>query len=426
MPYSQRPPQELDYDDDIQKAMAASLQDTGAQLNGVTGTGQQFGPANRSHYDPKEWAMMPTSNATTDEVVVHPEPEDRQREEDTPAFVRPNDQLEKLNALLTILHSIPLSREALLLRDSGLSDYGHNAQWWSGVTIAMPKIVSLDQPDPNDGWEDVLYECQRVMAFLDGTKRAYGSVDQFRSITFFQESPEPTTLAKFFDSWFRAAVYLNRDNMLAASFNSTALKMPLDDLEEPVQKDFFCLEAPVEPYEGQTIYDVLDRTIWADQIGDDLDDVWIQNMAEVFTLRFFADDRESEGLKVEIPAVWYPDRYLDECKDISQQLRRDKMEVELEKRRIENRIGRFQTYHPRHGPALQIEEILKIAASSAEGVVKDHSAANTSDSMDLISTDRTCISQPEAQKCAEELKTLAAGLAEKVQGKDCLTRTCSG
>jgi hypothetical protein len=47
------------------------------------------------------------------------------------------------SGLLTILHSIPLAREALLLRNKPLFDYGHDPQWWNGQPINLLIFAKL-------------------------------------------------------------------------------------------------------------------------------------------------------------------------------------------------------------------------------------------------------------------------------------------
>jgi len=280
----------------------------------------------------------------------------------------------------------------------------------------MTKVISLDQPDVNDDWADVLYECQRLMAFLDETKRAYGSIDQFGDIKYLQESPEQSPISKFFDTWSRAAVHTDKDNRLGTIFNSAAFKMPFRDMEDPIRREFYCIETPVEEYHGQTLYDVLDRTIWGDRLDDDPDEIWIETIAEIFTIRFFVEDKEQNGLGVEIPAVWYPDRYLDICKDASRQLRLDKLGAERERKIIEDKMNRYRTYATESGQALNVKEVLIGAATSAEMVVKNNLANGVPDDSSYSSTERSHVSLAEAQKCAEELKALAVALEKKMQG----------
>lgn len=419
MPYSQR--QQMTDDrfsaDDMAKATAMSLEDSGGQQNGVTSSGQNFGPATREYYPNQDWGLVHVSNATSHEVVVHPEPEDRAGMEGTPAFLHPSEHSEYLSSLLTILHSIPLAREALLMTAFSLPDYGHDLQWWSGTAIHVPRIVSLDHHHISHGEEEILHESQRLMAFLDNTTRAYGSTDQLGHIRVFEDSLEPTMISKFFDAWSRAAISTNPSNMLAMVFSSSALKMTLEDPEEPVQKDFYCLEALVDVQHGQTLYDVLDRTIWADQLDAEMDDVWIQDVAEVFTIRIFTHDKDSSKLDVKVPAVWYPDRYMDACKSISTKMRIDKMEIEREKNRLELLMGKYRTYQARNGYSLNVDEVLRAAATSAETVAKNRPPEGPNGTIEPLSTERPHVSTVEARRCAEELKVLAARLDEKIRGK---------
>lgn len=112
---------------ELQEAVAMSLnQNLGHQEMGITSSNQSnFGKATRDHYDEGAWAMT-LFNSSAQEIIISPDPADRRRVADEPAFLRPSQDNLYLGGLLTILHSIPLAREALLLRNKVLPKYGHD------------------------------------------------------------------------------------------------------------------------------------------------------------------------------------------------------------------------------------------------------------------------------------------------------------
>lgn len=135
-----------------------------------------FGPATRLHYETDKWAMtLPGSQA--EEIHLNPEAVDRKRPDGSPAFLKPSPAGHRLPAVLKILHAIPMAREALLNRSCLLPDYGCDKTWWDGTAIKRLRIVNVDMEDSQTSNDDIIYETQRLMAFLDDSTRAYGSTD---------------------------------------------------------------------------------------------------------------------------------------------------------------------------------------------------------------------------------------------------------
>ncbi|CAL5872038.1 uncharacterized protein PFLUO_LOCUS6295 [Penicillium psychrofluorescens] len=338
---------------ELQRAVAMSLnqrmdeQETGV----VTSTGEShFGKATRDHYDEGAWAMT-LFNTSSQEVVISPDPEDRKKIDDEPAFIRPSQDNLYLGGFLTILHNIPLAREALLLRNKVLFDYGHDTQWWNGQTINLPKIVTIHEArDGDDGWDDIIYETQRLVAFLDSTERAFGSADALTNLKciFSTSADSEESVTRFLEAWHGAAIRADPDNQMAATFLSHAYKHDPYDYEDPQSKELFTFAPPVENYHrqtaGQTLYDVFDYAMWSDTPGQDLDDVWLEHVAEVLTIKLDATgDATSVGIK--IPAVFYPDRYLSSCRELAREYRTKRLQMEEDLLEVERRIDHYT--HPK-------------------------------------------------------------------------------
>jgi len=148
---------------------------------GITGThtspvNPNFMPAEENKdYDPNQWALTTT---VTKEVARELSPHERMRQSGCPAFFKPSAASYNLANALTILHSIPKAREAFLSRPHVLQYYRHQPDWWSGERIETPRVINVDGYKPRFcEAEDEIAEIQRLMAFLDGTDRAYATVD---------------------------------------------------------------------------------------------------------------------------------------------------------------------------------------------------------------------------------------------------------
>ncbi|KAJ5182815.1 hypothetical protein N7492_000431 [Penicillium capsulatum] len=333
---------------ELQQAVAMSLnQDMGQQETGVTTTipaattsETQFGKATRDNYEECDWAMT-LFNTSSQEVVVSPDPEDRKRVDDEPAFIRPTQDNLYLGGFLTILHEIPLAREALLLRNKLLYDYGHDGQWWNGQPINLPKIVTVgENMDEDNDWDEIIHETQRIMAFLDSTDRAFGSSDalaNLKSITS-NASDSEEVVTRLLEKWHAAAIRAEPENPLATAFMSQAYKTsPFDEGDEPLSKDLFLFSPGLEHDQEQTLYDVLDTAIWSDTPGDKLDDVWLEHVGEIIVMKLDSfNNRPSVGVKV--PTVFYPDRYMSSCREISQDFRAKRLQVQEELTKVEELI----------------------------------------------------------------------------------------
>lgn len=398
----------------MQQAVAMSLnQDIGKQESGVTTADTQqphFGKATREHYDEQDWGMT-LFNETFQEVVLSPDPEDRRRVEGEPAFIRPTNDNLYLGGFLTILHEIPLAREALLLRNKMLFDYGQEPQWWSGQPINLPKIVTVhDQQNGDNDWEDVIYESQRLMAFLDSTQRAFGSSDalaNLKDITSFSSDSEEV-VTRFLETWHAAAIRAAPDSRLTTAFMSHAYKRsPFDEGDDTISKELFVFEPVVEQEHGQSLYDLLDTAIWSDRPGEELDDVWLEHVGEVITMKLDSYNN-GKSVNVKVPAVFYPDRYMSSCRELARELRTKRLRVQEEIQELEALMTRYTTPQNVKGN-LTIKELLGKAAAAATVALSKNPANGT----DLIETET---SPEKADRIAKELLAISDKIDSKLKG----------
>ena len=390
-------------DRDLQQAMAMSLgQDLGDQETGVVTSQQQpnFRRIGDEHYhhDNDDWAMT-LFNASAQEIVLSPDPQERKRVDDEPPFLRPSQEGGYLGGIITILHSIPLAREALLLRDHSLSNYGHDAQWWNGQTIHLPRVVSVHDTHGLSGdLEDTIHETQRLMAFLDSTERAFGSVDSLAGIDSLSSDMEGIVTA-YLEKWRQAALHaVGGDNPLANVFSSVALKRPFSVEDTPTDHMFSCLDPVVDVEHGQTLYDVLDSAIWPDRVGDELDDVWIEELADVLTIKLDCGDPSEESIDVKVPATFFPDRYMGWCRDISRKCRARRLQIFKDINEVESVMRYLAVAAP---PGLRSTQILEKAAAAVPVAYSYYKEDKTRNSEHLVN----------------ELKTLTARLENKLNGK---------
>ena len=389
------------------------------QENGITGTGQQFGPATKPHYG-DNYAMVPY-NTSSREVVDDPPAFGRKREPGQPAFLRPSGRTTYLPSLLTIYHAIPLAREALLFPSMQYHDYGSDHQWWAGTPIQAPRIVSLDDPGTRrQDIDDFVIETQRLMAFLDRTNRAYGSVDSLTEFQCWQDTRPDTQLSQFLETWISAAMNIKPDEQLTQIFTSVAVKEGGNT--PPNTKEFHALEPNFRP-EHETIYDTLDLAIWADQPNQEMDEIYIDHAAEVFTLRLYESEpnpaRRAPTVNIEIPATWYPDRYMESCRQISHDLRARKLDLRKDLTKLSNLQTQYAIQLGPRGDSIDVRQTLLIAAEATESAIKS-SLPNgiIHDDMESISPDSETVPAAEGNQCARELRDMIARIDKKLQKLD--------
>ncbi|KKZ63681.1 hypothetical protein EMCG_01988 [[Emmonsia] crescens] len=409
---------------ELQRAVALSLNaelggngdisvDEGSQETGVVSTNHtKLTPATQNHYEETAWALTLLEPATRD-VCIHPDPEERKRVNDEPIFLRPSEEADYLAGFLTILHAIPLAREALLLRDKVIDDYGSDLQWWNGQPINLPSLVTL----ADDGYmdervhDDVLLEAQRLMAFLDSTHRAFGSIDALANLKSVQSWSNEYNVGQFLESWQRAAVAATPDNQLATIFSSLAYKRPFSVDEEPIDKEFFALELPVHSDLVETLYDAIDVSMWQDSPDSELDDIWIDRVGEVFSLRLNSTDTQ-KSVDVKIPAVWYPDRYMEACRDISRDIRKRRVETSVEIDRLQHLMQRFSTSTIGHSTS-QIKSTFDLAVNALQVASRNNLVNGSLEDADM--QEQTIVSHEAAMDLTNELKTLTEKIDRKLR-----------
>lgn len=395
--------------------MAESLrQALPAQENGVTGAGSHFGPANREYYDPASWAV--TTYSTSREIVEHPPPSKRRRIDDKPSFLRGSKDTGFLGPLLTIYHSIPLAREALLMPELRIHAYGHDSTWWSGVSDENTKALSTDNTLRIDRAQcNLLAEVQCLMAFLDRTTRAYGSVDALADLQAVRSHNTDTPFLRFLEAWQSAALAQAPQEQLTQVFSSVAVKSSVSGDSPAEEKELIGVEPPINRTAGETLVDLLDTTIWNDDSGN-IDDVWISHAAEIFTIRVFEPASGKAGLELDLnlEPVWYPDRYMYECREATQQMRKQLQFIRREIAQCTSIQRRCEMVKLPDNRILKIREVLDAAAKASSVAVGKKPTSNV-----LFEGHRPLpedtVAQSDLEEVGHELHNILRRIEQKLQ-----------
>ncbi|KAF7904529.1 hypothetical protein EAF00_001863 [Botryotinia globosa] len=353
--------QYVDNDDtELQQALAASMADSSLppQESGIVGTDKPyFGPATRSDYG-DNWAMVPIS--TVKEIYEDPEPRDRMRiwedtRPTTPAFLKPSGEAHRLGALLTIYYNIPIAREVFLRRDNIETYYPYEAGWWSGRPIEHP-IASL-QEDPNFVADDRRFgqELQKVMAFLDKTERSYGSVDVITELPYMQQNARNDVETDFFLCFKNL---MQGKAPLKHIFSSATNALDPDSDGNTIFA-IFDLHLPTKDSLIDNLYDLADGALW-DGCPLTLEHwPFLNHLGDVISFRI-KGDKQNDQKAIEVPVVWYPDRYLQFVSEETLAMRREKQNLQLKIQDI-SRQERQLKWTTHNGRTFLVEDVMKLS-----------------------------------------------------------------
>jgi len=310
------PSTKAEEDEDLQRAIAESVAVSGgaspSQEVGVTQADTNlpfFGPATRPDYDQNQWAMIPVVKDATE-----PTPSARKREPGVPAFLKCRNsgwERNRLGQLLTVLHEIPAARNALLRSGTTPASYGHNSEWWKGQPILSPPVRSEEGQQQAETEPNFYEETHRLIAFLDATDRSYGTADSLSSLSCLRTTWD-TPVETMFLRKLNLEAHVDVEMPLWNRVDILSLKK---DPEVESQDEYGILELNVpreQPEMATNLYDLWDLVFWIDTAASDADDeplkmAYLTDAADVQIMRI-----NGVAQPIDIPRVFYIDRYLKE------------------------------------------------------------------------------------------------------------------
>ncbi|KAH7074596.1 hypothetical protein BKA63DRAFT_513308 [Paraphoma chrysanthemicola] len=327
------------------------------QESGVIGNSKPvFGPATKEHYDTAQWAMVPTAT----EVIPDPAPTDRQRESGQPAILKPSPRFNYLPALISILHSIPLFRNALLAPTITQRSYWMGDDWWKGSPAVPARIIDTAAGLDEAHALDILHETQRLMAFLDKSDRAYATVSSMMELDGWKESQpnledDDDDLLKFLILWSAAYQAQVPDAQLDGSVRSI-VSIGDSSVENFVFDASIVREGARS---GISIYDVLDEHLFSTATGS----AHISNISKVLIMRLTSATTNAQGLGCRVPATLYADRYLEVNKPIIDGMYRDMKQFEDQLREIDSTFQGLKYHTPKKEKTKPLETLKLIETS---------------------------------------------------------------
>lgn len=285
-------------------------------VTGMDGDNDNFRPATREYYDSQQWSVVAAGEPTAESSVSAPETLEftpsrpRLRNSDELPMLIPSRDALYIAPLLVILHGIPLGRKALLNFGEDLAeDYGYDPMWWNGGYIDLADELGLD--DATSSLKRLMVETQRIAAFLDGgSRRPLSDLSNLAVLGV----PKPSVLSmrgqqlsdKPVGRFLQDLTYFwGQDTDRARVFQTTAVDLSDGDENGGEQQKFTNFIAEVSIALASSIYDLLDEVLWYNLTKFDQ---CLAEIADIVTITFKRDDGTS-GTGIEVPTVFYPDRY---------------------------------------------------------------------------------------------------------------------
>ncbi|CZT05976.1 uncharacterized protein RCO7_05199 [Rhynchosporium graminicola] len=402
-----------DYNGDLEleQALAASRAEAGMppQESGITGTEvKHFGPANRSEYEQGQWDMVPTGSSSAREILSDPEPADRKREPGAPAFLKPSSNDTRLNAIVTIYHEIPLARSLFLNSEDHMQNYGFDPEWWSGKMIDNQ---AGDMDDENYPLETCDRELQRLMALLDNTERSYGSVEPLaeRSDVKKARNTHPFLPAAMFLAWKDALE--TRDPTIAENIFSTGVPSEERETKEDEQA-FAILELDLPPKDStqETLYDIADEVLWP-QLGS-LEYSECPYLSRIAPIISFRIDGVGDRKAIEVPLVWYPDRYLKSGRQPALDMRLQKREVEKELNRIRTLEEKLSFIPTKTGKIVKVQDLFKACLKHDLAELEESEDSLNDADVDMMSSRSS--QRQTAGRLSEDMQNILSSIDKKL------------
>ena len=404
---------------ELQRATKISLgQDPGpvppAQQTGIVDDSGEthFGPATKAQYDESRWALTRVGTTqSTVEIAEHPEnPFERKRDDANPAVLSPVSRGEQgfKPALITILHSIPAARNALIFPSYQQEDLGQAETWYQGDHISQG-IIMQDLSNLQKQDLDLIFEIQRLMAFLDESERTYARPKHLADILDSRESPIGE-YAKVLDQWLNVAERIRPDLGRRKLFTTRVIYTTKE--RESDYEDVVCfrleLEGPI-----QNIYEKLNSMLWPSTDRQ----AFVRDVSDIICIDIHqkSSGDQVDGLGLSVPPTIFLDRYLERNLNSTQSIHENIRRHEMATADLKERLNRILWYsHPTSSETIAATGLLQNTIS----FMKAGAERQQTETLDLGSGDagRGQEADPHNNSTIKELEEILDFLKQKIDG----------
>jgi len=344
------------------------------------------------------------------EIVPDVEGTERQRKSGEPAFLKPLPFKDFLPSLITILHTIPGCRSAMLASQDLLLHYGQPGQWWSGESVEVARTIGPDYDANREGMFDMVNEMQRLIAFLDKTNRSYGSAAALARLPALNE---PYAMddhsVRFLKAWKKASSVLQSGSSQQPLFVSTTAPEGQREPDIVHMVNIAASDLPTET--GETLYDVLDKSLWQGSATGSRPGAWLETVAPVLALRLptkMSPAQRSGGkISVDIPAILFADRYHVSNKEIMLDMHKELESARAGIKGIDEALAKIETFTSsalsKPGNA---GDLLSVASSHVQAQIESEES-ETASTEEMLST----------VELLARLQAISTQLGSRINGK---------
>lgn len=344
---------------------------------GSTGTAGVLRPATQNYYDTASWALVPATKSTE---YIPDAPLDAQIRRDKPGLIKPSVSNHHLPALITILHTIPLARNALLVPTITSSDYWRGEDWWKGAGSA-PSIVFNDDPGSEALPElELLYEVQRLIAFLDASDRTYVSLESFLQLDAWtqdrfsspEERDDSTDVLKFLLRWH----YIFGKHAPASHLHGI-IRSVVNVNGKRDESSVLNIDLDIDTgLSHPTLYDYIDRTLFGD-----FDRAHIMEMSNVLILNLGMTGAKRD---CKVPHTLYVDRYLEENRAAAETTFAETKKINQRSAELDAEFEKIKWHVPQKVQYPQKMETLKLLETSMKAFESDAESPNHSNDVAVL------------------------------------------
>ena len=368
---------------------------------------------------PKKVAFqVPDESLTRPAVkILDPEPKERARGvAEEPAFLKPLPNGDLLPSLITILHSIPRCRKELLSKDDLQPEFKYSDRWWEGDTIESTRVTSTEETNDEQPSLEIIYETQRLMAFLDRTNRAYGSAEALAKMMPINKLvPSEADYVRFLMQWDVLAMSnisstVHELGPWSSMFTSKMVISP--HIQNSIQVDQIARRIRLtsdhfSDVGDLTLYDGLDKAILGETYEERL--LTHEQLSPVFVI---AIESRGQSRRVQIPDVLFADRYLDQNADFVRSSRTLIQEEMTNLDSINDKIARIETFRYRY--TFRQGDASKLM-STAMGYLRERAANPVPVNGDMMDVDvPTDANAAKARQVLEQLEPIWNKLKERL------------
>lgn len=256
-------------------------------------------------------------------------------------------------------------------------------------------------------------EIQRLMAFLDKTDRSYGSADALATLPAVKGQQ-----VKWGDSVEVCVMKAYRE-LLEDSESAGAIKklfsIGVEGSNEADSEEFAILKLDLPPKdsEQETLYDIADAALWFHNPLELSNSPYLSHIADVITFQL-AGDAFSKG--IEIPSVWYPDRYLESSRQAALDMRLKKIEINERLRGLDTLEEKLTNYTIPGNNKVKVQDLFKaVLQHDVDEIKEDVVPVSVSDTAEEgIPPEEQSI---KPQKLSAEIRKLMKSIDQKLVGE---------